>query len=285
MNHILVPADVPSSAHAPFVKNYSTLTKNTGNLLLFTADHKIEHLNKDFAMPNLPPEAHTIEHIFEIAAQAPIGALATHPGLIERYGTKYPSIPYIAKLNAKTDIIPTQDQDPVSLQLYSIADIMQLKQTTPLNICGVGYTIYLGSEYEQTMLHEAAQLILQAHMHGLVTILWLYPRGTHISNEFDPELIAGAAGVANSLGADFVKVHPPRPQNLITLEHIITAAGNTKVIFSGGAKKDPALLLEDIALQLQAGSAGAAIGRNIYQNTTEDAVKLTRALAALIYEE
>lgn len=283
--HILVPADVPGHAQATFIKNYTTLTKNTGKLLLFTADHKIEHLNKDFSANNLPPEAHTVEHIFDIAAHAPIGALATHLGLIERYGQHYPNIPYVVKLNAKTNIIPTQDQDPLSVQLYSIADIMALKESTPLNICGVGYTIYLGSEFEQAMLHEAAQLILQAHSHGLVVILWLYPRGAHVVNEFDPELIAGAAGVANSLGADFVKLHPPQPANLKTLEAIITAAGNTKVIFSGGAKKEPATLLQEIALQLQAGSAGAAIGRNIYKNTTEDALALTRALSALIYEQ
>ena len=36
-----------------------------------------------------------------------------------------------------------------------------------MNIVGLGYTIYLGSEYEATMMAEAGELIAQAHANGL----------------------------------------------------------------------------------------------------------------------
>lgn len=37
-----------------------------------------------------------------------------------------------------------------------------------VNIVGLGYTIYLGSEYESTMLAEAGELIAAAHANGPV---------------------------------------------------------------------------------------------------------------------
>ena len=64
-----------------------------------------------------------------------------------------------------------------------------------MNIVGLGYTIYLGSEYEATMMAEAGELIAQAHANGLIVVLWIYPRGKAVTAEKDPDLIAGAAGV------------------------------------------------------------------------------------------
>ena len=43
-----------------------------------------------------------------------------------------------------------------------------------VNIVGLGYTIYLGSEYESTMLAEAGELIAAAHANGLLVVLWIY---------------------------------------------------------------------------------------------------------------
>ena len=60
---------------------------------------------------------------------------------------------------------------------------------------------------------EAGELIAQAHANGLIVVLWIYPRGKAVKAEKDPALIAGAAGVALCLGADFVKVNPPKPED------------------------------------------------------------------------
>jgi fructose-bisphosphate aldolase/6-deoxy-5-ketofructose 1-phosphate synthase len=282
---INIPADVPAHAQELYARNYATITKKTDRLLLFTADHKIEHLNKDFSNPTIVKEAEYTEHIFKIAAAGRIGALVTQLGLIAQYGKQYSSIPYIVKLNSKTDIIPVSDQDPLSLQLYTVDDIIHFQHDAQLNICGIGYTIYLGSCYEQEMLHEAAQAILQAHAHGLVAIIWMYPRGAHVPDEHAIPLIAGATGVAACLGADFVKIHQPESLETSALETIMAAAGKTKVIVAGGEKKDPVGFLNDISMQLQAGAAGAAVGRNIYQNTLANAVAMTQALSALIYDQ
>ena len=60
------------------------------------------------------------------------------------------------------------------------------------------------------MLQGAAQLCYEAHREGLLTVLWVYPRGKAVPNERDPHLIAGCAGLAATLGADFCKVNYPK---------------------------------------------------------------------------
>jgi len=137
------------------------------------------------------------------------------------------------------------------------------------------------------MLEYAAQAIFQAHQQGLVTIVWIYPRGASIKHDQDPELLAGATGLANALGADFVKIKPP----VITygkkmnewLEIIIAAAGNTKVIFSGGSQKNEVQLLQEIGDYLKAGASGCAIGRNIFQRSFQEATQLATKISSLIF--
>ncbi len=284
---MFIPADVPLYARHEFLTNYLALTKGTDRLFLFAADHKIEHLNNDFYGPHIDPAAHHPEHLFSIAQQPCIGGFATQLGLAARYGPTHPAIQYIIKLNSKTNLVPLDIQDPMSQQLLSIDDVLAFKKTSGFSIRGIGLTLYIGSMYEGAMLAQAAQSILHAHQHGLVTILWVYPRGKAVVLKDEASLLAGAAGVATALGADFVKIHPPRadhPQAPQTpLEIIGQAAGNTKVIYAGGAAYDSTELLNTIELQLSSGSSGVAIGRNIYQHSLSDALKLSQEISKLVY--
>ncbi len=286
---VFIPADVPQSAHQTYTQNYEAITKNSNNLFLFAADQKIEHLNQDFYGPDLPCDIDNPEHLFTIAASEYAGAMATHLGLIARYGLKFNNVNYIAKLNAKTNLIPKDAQDPFSQQLWSVDDLITFKKESGLNIRGIGLTVYLGSEDEGEMLAQASQAIFQAHQHGLITIIWMYPRGEHVAHPTDGNIIAGAAGVAANLGSDFVKLQQPQPSEGKTsaqwLHVAVHAAGNTKVIVSGGSKKDSTQFLKTIYDNIHVGGvAGCAVGRNIFQNSFKDAQKLSKAIAAILYE-
>lgn len=286
---ITIPADIPLILHEEFRKNYRALTHGTHRLFLFAADHKIEHLDADFYGPGVASEAHHPQHIFNIASNARIGALATQFGLIARYGKAFPDINYVIKLNSKTNLIPAEQKDPFSKQLWSVEDVVTLKETSGLLIRGVGLTIYLGSEYEDLMLEQAAQMVFKAHQSGLVATLWIYPRGKAVKHATDATLLAGAAGLANCLGADFVKLQPPTATAQKTsaelLQFIAQAAGNTKVICAGGTQHASEQLFQEVRDQLSIGGiAGAAIGRNIWQHSLNDAIKLANELSAIIYD-
>ena len=45
---IHIPADVPEAARHIYEENYRKMTHDTGRLMLFAGDQKIEHLNDDF---------------------------------------------------------------------------------------------------------------------------------------------------------------------------------------------------------------------------------------------
>lgn len=286
----VIPLSVPEAARAMFSQNYLKATQNSGRLFLFAGDQKVEHLNKDFYGSGVSPEAADPKHLFEIASKGRIGVFATNLGLIARYGKNYPTIPYMVKLNGKTDLVPTIEADPVSKHWVTIEQVISFKKSSKLDIVGVGLTIYLGSVHESEMLAAASQAIFQAHQHGLLTTVWMYPRGKAVTHERNPDIVAGAAGVAVCLGADFVKVNAPEAADGFAsaqlLQQATQAAGNTKVICSGGSKKDEKIFLQDLYHQIHIGGAmGAAVGRNIHQKSTQDAIIFCNAIASVIIDD
>ena len=241
-NEIYIPGDVPNGSINEFVNNYDLITHGSGRLMLFAGDQKIEHLNKDFYGEGIHEDDNEPEHLFKIADAAEIGLLATQLGLISMYGGDYPEVPYLVKLNSKTNLVKTAQRDPLSPTLIDVEQVVEFKKDSGLEIVGIGYTIYLGSEFEHIMLREAAQAVYKAHQAGLLSVLWIYPRGQAVKDEKDPDLIAGATGVAATLGADFVKVNAPKKDGVANADILIQAvkaAGKTKVICAGGSSTNP----------------------------------------------
>jgi fructose-bisphosphate aldolase/6-deoxy-5-ketofructose 1-phosphate synthase len=284
-NEIHIPGDVPNGSINEFVNNYDLVTHGSGRLMLFAGDQKIEHLNDDFYGEGIHEDDNEPEHLFKIADAAEIGLLATQLGLISMYGGDYPEIPYLVKLNSKTHLVKTAQRDPISPTLMDVEQVVQFKKDSGLEIVGIGYTIYLGSEFEHIMLREAAQAVNKAHQSGLISVLWIYPRGQAVKDEKDPDLIAGATGVAATLGADFVKVNAPKKDGVANADLLIRAvkaAGKTKVICAGGSSTDPKAFLQSLHDQINiAGVSGNATGRNIHQKSLEEAVRMCNAISAI----
>ncbi|MCL4374840.1 aldolase [Patescibacteria group bacterium] len=284
-----IPADVPLHSRSLFSHYYNLITRQSGRLMLFAGDQKVEHLNQDFVGDGIAPDDGTPEHLFRIASQGRIGALATQLGLIARYGSYYPQVSYIVKLNSHTNLVPLETNDPVSWSWYNLDTVLEFQKQSELTIAGIGYTVYLGSRYEAKMLREAAKLVYQAHQHGLIAIIWAYPKGRSVPRPKDPALIAGAAGVAATLGADFVKVnYPDGPAEtaIQELAQAVRAAGNTKLICAGGPATDARVFLETLYAQIhQGGTAGNATGRNLHQKPLDDAVRFANAIYAITVED
>jgi fructose-bisphosphate aldolase/6-deoxy-5-ketofructose 1-phosphate synthase len=285
---IYVPFDIPVKSRRVYLENYSMMTRGTGRLMLFAGDQKVEHLNDDFYGPGIHPDDSEPEHLFRIASRARIGVFATQMGLISRYGKDYKTVPYLVKLNSKTHLVKTEQKDPISTAWYSVPQVAKFKKQTGLSIHGIGYTIYLGSEYENEILREAAQVVHEAHEFGFVTVLWIYPRGKGVKNEKDPHLIAGACGVAACLGSDFVKVNAPKKDGESSaqlLQEGVRAAGRTRVVCAGGSSTDASAFLRELHEQIHiGGAAGNATGRNIHQRSLPEAIRMCNAIYAVTVE-
>lgn len=128
-----LPTDVPAEYEAILTENFEKTTGGSGRLMLFAGDQKVEHLNNDFYGEGIPAEDNDPEHLFKIASKADIGVFATQFGLICRYGRDYRDVPYLVKLNAKTNLIPYSEKDPYSQQWLEVEDIVRFqKRSGPL---------------------------------------------------------------------------------------------------------------------------------------------------------
>ena len=286
-DQVRVPSDVMPEFREAYIDNYMAATRGTGRLMLFACDQKIEHMNKDFFGEGIDPADADPEHLFQIGSQGVIGVLAGQRGLIAQYAPDYPEINYLVKMNSKTNLVKKDQDDPYSPQLYSIDAVLAMRDAG-VNIVGLGYTISLGSEYESTMMAVAGELIAEAHANGLLVVLWIYPRGKAVPNEKDADLIAGAAGVAVCLGADFVKVNPPKPAEgqsetpAELLKRASVASGRTGLVCAGGSTVDADKFLTQLWEQIHiGGAAGNATGRNIHQRSLDEAVRLTKAISSI----
>ena len=290
---VKVPADVPEDMVAEYKSNYSKVTKGTNRLMLFAGDQKIEHLNDDFVgikdgkylnQPNSDPE-----HFYKIASSGVIGAYAAQLGQISLYARDYPNINYIVKINSKSHLVKTAQAEPLSVSLVDIEDVLHLK-SCGVNVVGIGYTCYVGSENESINYSEASRIVTDAHKNGLVTVLWMYPRGKAVKEEKDPHLVAGAAGVALCLGTDFAKVNYPNKDGFneenrsMSFKEATIAAGRTGIITSGGSSRDVRQFLQETWDQIHiSGARGNATGRNIHQKTFDEAVRMCNAISSITY--
>lgn len=286
---VIVPLDVPKTMRETYIQNYLEITKESGRLMLFAGDQKVEHLNDDFYGEGVPEDDADPEHLFKIASQAKIGVFASQLGLIARYGMDYKDVPYLVKVNSKTHLVETTQAEPFSNLWYDMDQVVQFKENSGLNVLGVGYTIYLGSEFEAEMLVQAAQVVYDAHQHGMVSVLWIYPRGAAVKDEKDPHLIAGTTGVGACLGTDFVKVNYPKKEGAKSAEvfkESIKAAGRTKVVCAGGTSDECEAFLRKLYDQIHiSGAMGNATGRNIHQRPLDEAVRMCNAVYTITVED
>jgi DhnA family fructose-bisphosphate aldolase class Ia len=134
-----------------------------------------------------------------------------------------------------------------------------------------------GANHEEATLRTLAAVIDEAHAWGLPVMAEMQPGGFDAGPEFTTtENVALSARVAAELGADWVKA-PYAPDF-----GRVVAACFAPVVMLGGAKKNSErTMLENIKQAVEAGGAGVAIGRNIFQ--ANDPGRMTAAVAAIVH--
>ena len=80
-----------------------------------------------------------------------------------------------------------------------------------LGCVGIGFTIYPGSSARVVMYEQLRVAISEAKKHGLISVVWSYPRGSSLSKDGETAMdVAGyAAHIAAELGAHIIKVKLP----------------------------------------------------------------------------
>ena len=244
----------------------SRITRN-GRALFLAYDQGFEHGPTDFNEENVDPQK-----ILEIADSGFFTGVILQKGIAEKYyvGRGY-KVPLILKLNGKTNLV--KDKDPYSPQVCSVAEALSY------GAAAVGYTIYIGSEYEAKMTEEFGKIEQEAEEAGIPVIAWMYPRGRNVPDENDPKVIAYAARVGLELGADIVKIR--YTGDIASFKWAVAAAGKTKVVVMGGSKLEEEKFLKMVKEVMEAGAIGMAVGRNIWQS--ERPLEIARRIADIIW--
>ena len=153
-DQVKVPADVSADARETYIDNYMAATRGTGRLMLFACDQKIEHLNGDFYGEGIDPADLDPEHLFKIASEGVCGVCAGQRGLVARYAADYPEVNYLVKMNSKTNLVKTAQDDPYSPQLHDLEAVLDMR-ANGVNVVGLGYTIWRLREPRRRDRHHA----------------------------------------------------------------------------------------------------------------------------------
>jgi len=259
----------------------------TGRVVILPVDQGFEHGPARSFAPN-PPGYDPAYHP-KLAVDAGCNGYAAPLGFIESIAHEYAGrLPLILKVN-NSDSLGGPDE-PCSALTSAVDDALRL------GCAAIGYTIYPGSGLRNQMYQDLRDLINDARAVGLPTIVWSYPRGS-MSKEGETaiDVVAYAAQIACQLGAHVVKVKAPTevvfqdaakksyeniPIGTLAerIQHVVQAAfdGRRIVIFSGGATKGTEAVLEEVKQIAKGGGYGSIVGRNAFQRTHADAVKLLR---------
>ncbi len=144
-----------------------------------------------------------------------------------------------------------------------------------LNVCAVGISIFVGSDYEKESLLNLAKLVDEGERYG-IPVMAVTAVGKELEKR-DARYLALCSRIAAELGARIVKTY--------WCENFekVTNGCPVPVVMAGGPKVDTDLhVLEFVYDGMQKGAIGVNLGRNVWQN--EHPVAMIKALRAIIHE-
>ena len=263
-------------------------TGGSGKLVVLPVDQGFEHgPGRSFAAN---PAGYDPRYHARLALGAGCSAHALPLGACQVVAPTYAAdLPLILKCNSSDSLFTGPDPEP--------AVTAGVEDAERLGCAAVGFTIYPGSAARNRMYERLRHLARDAAGAGLPLVVWSYPRGSGVSAEGRTavDVVAYAAHLACQLGAHIVKVKPPTahlesdaaraalekagvPLDTLAdrVRHVVQSAfdGRRIVIFSGGAAKDTAAVLEENRQTARGGGFGTIMGRNSFQRPHDEAVRL-----------
>ncbi len=158
--------------------------------------------------------------------------------------------------------------------------VCTVEEAIRLGADAVSVHINVGSDTESDQLEYLGSVADDCDYWGMPLVAMMYPRGRGIPNQHDPTVVALAARTGAELGADIIKTnYTGDPESFRT----VVDGCPVPVVIAGGPKTNTDReFLEVIRDAIEAGAAGAAAGRNVFQ--AEDPVRMTRAISSLVHD-
>ncbi len=196
-------------------------------------------------------------------------AILTSYGIASRFANEIAGLGLILRLDVGASKMGKMG--PGS-QYFSVEDALRIGADA------VAVSAFPGTPEEKETMRTLAQVIMEAHKWGLPVMAELQPGGFDAGPEFNtPETISLCARIAAEFGADWVKV-PYTPD----FQRVVQTCYVPAVMLGGVKLNDQRRLFETAWGAKQAGAAGLAIGRNIFQ--ADDPAAVVKALSAVLHQ-
>lgn len=205
-------------------------------------------------------------------AKGGANAVLEHSGMVgagHRQGGR--DIGLIVHLSAATKLAP----DPNRKVL-----VCSVERALKMGADAVSIHINIGADDEPQMLVDAHRVVESCREWGVPLLAMVYPRGKKIDDEHDPEVVNVAVRAGAELGADIIKTN--YTGDIESFKYIVDSVP-VPVIIAGGPKMDTTdELFKMVYDSIQAGGAGVAFGRNVFQS--KNPTKMVEALCKIVHK-
>ncbi len=200
-------------------------------------------------------------------------AVLMHSGMVGTGHRQYgKDIGLIIHLSGATDLSPDPNR---KVLVCSVERALKMGADT------VSIHINIGADEETEMLKDASKVVEASRKWGIPLLAMMYPRGQRITDENDPKAVNIAVRAGVELGADIIKTN--YTGSIDTFKEIVNGVKPIPVIIAGGPKMNTKQeLFQMVYDSIQAGGAGVAFGRNIFQS--KDPTKMVIAICKLVHE-
>ncbi|HUH99102.1 MAG TPA: hypothetical protein VLZ89_17205 [Anaerolineales bacterium] len=219
--------------------------------------------------------------------EGPVKGMEAPAGMLEQLGTNgmdailtsYGIATRFANELARTGLILRLDVGGTKLgRMGPGSQYFPVEAALRLGADAVAVSAFPGTAEERETLKTLAKVVMEAHQWGLPVMAEMQPGGFDAGADVcTPENLGLSARIAAELGADWVKIpYTDRFEQVVQTCYV-------PVVMLGGVKiNDHRRLFQTVWDARQAGSAGVAIGRNIFQ--ADDPPAVVKALVALLHQ-
>lgn len=240
------------------------MNRNTQRTVIIPLDHGIS-IGPVYGLLDM-------KSIVNQIAEGGANAVLEHKGII---GSGYrgfgKDIGLILHLSASTNLGP----DPnCKVQVATVEEAIKVGADA------VSLHINIGSDTESGQLATLGQVAKECKDWGMPLITMMYPRGPKISNPCDATAVAHVARVGAELGADIVKTN--YTGNVDSFKEVVKSCP-VPIVMAGGPKTNTDKeFCEMVYGSIQAGGAGVAAGRNVFQH--QYPAKMVKVLCGIVHE-
>ena len=240
------------------------INRNTGRIVVVPMDHG----TTIGPIPGLEDMRETVAKVVNGGANA----ILMHKGMVQaghRGGGR--DVGLVVHLSAGTSLSP----DP-----NAKVPVCTVEEAIKLGADAVSIHVNVGAETDADMLRDFGDVSQSCMIWGMPLLAMVYTRGPKIESEYDVKYVKHAARLGAELGADIVKVnYTGSPESF----RDVVAGCPVPVVIAGGEKAETDEdLLRVVAGSLEAGGAGASIGRNAFQHA--DPEGMVRAISMMVHD-